>query len=166
MSSESKIHWNLEAYLLENLFKQIEIDYFRNHVNMKFWIKIKKKNSTIKKQQVLDCMWIYIYKFIKRKILVKCKTQLIVQENQQKSAFIDTYTDIYTITLTVCFFHVFIIMTAQFDLKFIQYDVINIFIYVNLNETVFMKMSDEYWKTDHILRLNKTLYKLWRFSLL
>ena len=36
----------------------------------------------------------------------------------------------------------------------------------NLNETVFMKMSDRYQKTDHILKLNKTLYKLQKFSLL
>ena len=57
-------------------------------------------------------------------------------------------------------------LAAQFDLKLTQYDTVNVFVHANLNETVFIKMSDEYQKTDHILKLNKTLYKLQRFLLL
>ena len=163
---ESKTYWDLEAHSLEDLFKQTEIDHFRSHAQMNFWSEIEKKNSTVKEQQVLDCMWVYVYKFMKKRMLTKCKTWLVVWEDQQKSVSADTYAGIYTVILAVCFFHVFMIMTVQFDLKLTQYDAVNIFMHVNLNEMIFMKMSDEYWKTDHILKLNKTLYKLWRFSLL
>ena len=163
MLSESKTHQNLEAHLFRNLFKQIEINYFRSHAQMNFWFEIEKKNSTVKKQQVLDCIWVYVYKFTKKKMLIKCKTCLVVWDDQQvKSNFIS----IYAVILAVCFFHVFMILAAQFDLKLTQYDIINIFMHANLNEIIFMKISDEYQKTDHILKLNKTLYELQRFSFL
>ena len=108
-------------------------------------------------------MWIYIYKFMKKRMLMKCKTCLIMWDNQQvKSNFID----IYIVTLAVCFFCVFMTLAVWFDLKLTQYDAVNVFMHANLNETVFMKMSDKYWKTNHILKLNKILYELWRFLLL
>ena len=96
-------------------------------------------------------------------MLTKCKTYLIVQDNQQVKS---DFTDIYVVTFVTHFFHVFMTLAAQFDLKLTQYDAVNIFVHAKLNETVFMKMSDKYQKTDHILKLNKTLYRLQRFSLL
>ena len=111
-------------------------------------------------------MWVYVYKFTKKRMLAKCKTRLVVWEDQQKLISADTYADIYAVTLVICFFCIFMIMTVRFDLKLIQYDAVNVFVHANLNEIVFMKMSDEYWKTDHILKLNKTLYELWRSSFL
>ena len=162
MLSESKTHWDLKVHSLENLFKQIKINHFRSHTQMNFWFKIKKKNSTVKKQQVLNCMWVYIYKFTKKRMLTKCKTCLIMWDDQQVKS---DSVSIYTVTLAAHFFHVFMTLAAQFDLKLIQYNTVNIFMHANLNEIIFMKMSDEYQKTDHILRLNKTLYELQRFSL-
>ena len=68
------------------------------------------------------------------------KTYLIIYKNQQiKSNF-----NIYTVIFIVCFFHVFMMLAAQFDLKFTQYNIINIFMHVNLNEIIFMKMSNKY----------------------
>ena len=160
---ESKTYWDLEAHSLKNLFKQIKINHLRSHAQMNFWFKIEKKNSTIKKQQVLDCMWVYVYKFMKKKMLMKCKMCLIMWDDQQVKS---NSVDIYAIILAICFFHVFITLTVWFDLKLIQYDTVNIFMHANLNETVFMKMSNRYWKTDYILKFNKILYKLQKFSLL
>ena len=34
LSSESKTHQDLVSHLLEDLFKQIEIDHFRSHAHM------------------------------------------------------------------------------------------------------------------------------------
>ena len=100
---------------------------------------------------------------MKKDMLVKCKTHLVVHEDQQvKSVSADTY----AVTLAAHFFHVFMTLTAHFDLKLIQYDIINIFVHANLNEIIFMKMSDEYQKADHILKLNKALYELQQFSIL
>ena len=108
-------------------------------------------------------MWVYVYKFTKKRMLVKCKMWLVVREDQQIKSI---SAGIYAATLVVHFFHVFMIMAAWFDLELTQYNTVNIFMHVNLNETVFMKMPDKYQKTDYILKLNKTLYELWRFSLL
>ena len=139
--SESKTHQDLDTHSLEDLFKQIKIDHLRSHAQMNSWFKIEKKNSAVKEQQVLDCMWVYIYKFIKKRMLAKCKTWLVVWEDQQIKLI---FTDIYIIILVACFFHVFMIMIVWFDLKLTQYDTVNIFMHANLNETVFMKMLDEY----------------------
>ena len=107
---ESKTHWNFKTHSFENLFKQTEINHFRSHAQMNFWFEIKKKNSTVKKQQVLDCMWVYVYKFMKKKMLMKCKTHLIMWNNQQvKSNFVS----IYIIILIVYFFHVFMMLVLQ-----------------------------------------------------
>ena len=94
---------------------------------------------------------------MKKDMLMKCKTCLVVCEDQQvKSISADTY----AIILAVCSFHVFMTLAACFDLELIQYDAVNVFVHANLNETVFMKMSDRYQKADHILKLNKILYEL------
>ena len=79
--SESKSYQDLDAHLLEDLFKQTEINYLRSHAHMNFWNELEKKNSITKDHQVLECMWVYIYKFIKKEMLVKCKTHLVVHED-------------------------------------------------------------------------------------
>jgi len=108
LSSESKTHQNLKAHLFRDLFKQIKIDHLRSHAHMNFWSELEKNDSTTKDHQVLDYMWVYIYKFMKKRMLAKCKVWLVVQEDQQKSVF----ASIYAATLAACFFHVFMIMAA------------------------------------------------------
>ena len=78
---ELKTHQNLKTHLLGDLFKQAEIDHLRSHAHMNFWSELEKKNSTVKKQQVLNCMWIYIYKFMKKRMLMKCKTCLVIWDD-------------------------------------------------------------------------------------
>ncbi len=79
--SESKTHWDLDIHLLKDLFKQTEINHFRSHAQMNFWFEIKKKNSAVKEQQVLDYMWVYVYKFMKKEMLAKYKIWLVVWED-------------------------------------------------------------------------------------
>ena len=56
LPSESKIHQNLEAHLLEDLFKQAEIDHLRSHAHMNFWSELEKRDSTAKEHQILGYM--------------------------------------------------------------------------------------------------------------
>jgi hypothetical protein len=70
---EPKIHQNLETHPLEDLFKQAKIDYLKSHAYMNSWSELEKKNPTAKEQQVLDCIWVYIYKFMKKRMLAKYK---------------------------------------------------------------------------------------------
>src|SRR6266536_1072920 len=96
-------------------------------------------------------------------MLAKCKTRLVVQRDQQIKS---VSTDTYTIILAACFFCVFMALAARFDLELTQYDAVNAFVHVKLNETVFMRMPDGYQKNNHILKLNKALYGLRRSPIL
>ena len=86
-------------------------------------------------------MWIYIYKFIKKRMLLKYKICLIIQDNQQIAFNI---TNIYIIILVARFFCIFMVLTARFDLELIQYNAINTFVHAKLDETVYMRILDEY----------------------
>ena len=63
-------------------FEQVEQDYLKSHDQMKSWIKVQC-NSILKKQQILDCMWTYVYKFDKHGRFLKCKARLVVRGDQQ-----------------------------------------------------------------------------------
>ncbi len=160
---EPKTHRDLEAHPLGDLFIQAEIDHLRSHAHMDSWTEIEKKDPTAKGQQVLGCMWVYVYKFTKKGMLAKCKARLVVRGDQQvKSVSAGTY----AATLAARSFRVFMAMAARFDLELTQYDAVNAFVHANLDETVFMKMPDGYRKTGHILKLNKALYGLRRSPIL
>ena len=51
-------------------------------------------------------------------------------------------------------------LTAKFNLKIIQFDAVNVFIYINLDKTVFICIPFGYGKNGKVLRLNKVLYSL------
>lgn len=53
-----------------------------------------------------------------------------------------------------------LILVGKFNLKITQFNVINIFIYADLDKTVFMKMPLRYDKQNKIFKLNKILYSL------
>ena len=66
--------------------------------------------------------------------------------------------NMYAATLAACSLWTFMAIAARFSLELKQYDTINAFVHAKLDETVFMKMPDRYWKTGHILKLHKALY--------
>jgi hypothetical protein len=60
------------------------------------------------------------------------------------------------------------VITAKFDLKIIQINVVNAFIYYNLNKVIYIKLPLGFnkGKTDKVLYLRKALYKLQQSPLL
>ena len=74
-------------------------------------------------------------------MLVKCKACLVVQGDQQTASDLS---EIYAATLAACFFCVFMVLAAQFDLELTQFDAVNAFVHVKLDKTVFMQMPDKY----------------------
>jgi len=54
------------------------------------------------------------------------------------------------------------VITAKFDLEIIQIDIVNTFIYYNLNKVVYIKLPPGFnkGKTDKVLHLRKALYGL------
>src|SRR5436305_8826202 len=117
------------------LFEQAEEDHLKSYHEMKSWIKVQR-NSIAKKQQVLNCMWVYLYKFNKHGRFLKCKARLVVRGDQQAHLRESTY----VATLAGRSFRALITIAARFDLKLIQYDAVSAFVNAKLDEVVYMKM--------------------------
>ena len=160
---EPRRHDDLDDHILGEEFRKAERDHLQSHVPMKSWTETFKKDPEVKGHQILDCMWVYVYKFDKHGRLAKCKARLVVRGDQQsKSAIGDTY----AATLAARSFRVFMAIAARFDLEMIQYDAVNAFVHAKLDEKVFMRMPDGYKKPGVILKLNKALYGLRKSPLL
>src|SRR5204863_3565460 len=113
------------------LFEQAEEDHLKSHHKMKSWIEVQR-SSIPKKQQILDCMWVYIYKFDKHGRFLKCKARLVVRGDQQAV----TRESTYAATLAGRSFRTLIAIAARFDLELIQYDAVNAYVNVNLDDDV------------------------------
>jgi hypothetical protein len=64
------------------------------------------------------------------------------------------------ITLASTTFCMFIAITAYFDLKTRQLDVINVFVNYDLDKIVYIRLSPGFKKPGKVLLLKKALYKL------
>src|SRR5947207_3466919 len=104
----------------------------------------------------------FVYKTDKYEFLQKCKIRLVVCRNQQ------TLENLLTraMTLISMTFQALMTITAKFDLKMIQMNVMNVFMNSKLNEMIYMKQSSEFENDNRVLQLRKTLYELRKFSLL
>ena len=91
--------------------------------------------------QILNCMWVYAYKFNKAGWFIKYKTRLIIKGNQQKRT---NGTDTYAATLAGKSFKALLAITAKFDLKLHQYNAVNAFIHAKLNKVVYIKIPPGY----------------------
>jgi len=68
-------HHELADHPMGHLFEQAELDHLKSHADMQSWTEILR-SSIPKKLQVLDCMWVYVYKFDKHGRFIKCKARL------------------------------------------------------------------------------------------
>src|SRR4029077_10746745 len=127
------------------------------------WLEISRLDPRINGRRVLDCMWVYVYKFDKHGRLLKCKARLVVRGDQQDKN-LDGGT--YASTLAGRSFRTLIAIAARFDLELIQYDAVNAFVNASLDEDVFMKLPPGYRKAGKVLKLNKALFGLRRSPLL
>jgi hypothetical protein len=75
---EPKRHEHLASHPLGILFEQAEKDHLQGHEQMKTWLEISRLDPRINGRRVLDCMWVYVYKFDKHGRLLKCKARLVV----------------------------------------------------------------------------------------
>ncbi len=82
--------------------------------------------------------------------------------NQQKRHDLPTR----AITLAITLLRDLLALVAKFDLKTLQLDAVNAFVYADLDKTVFMKMPPGYDEQGKVLKLNRALYGLRRFPLL
>ena len=68
-----KRHADLADHALGQLFEQAELDHLRSHEEMKSWLEIGARDLQVKGHKVLDCKWVYVYKFDKHGRFQKVK---------------------------------------------------------------------------------------------
>jgi len=155
-------HRDIKDHPLGCLFEQAEKDHLQSHVPMNSWTITNR--SEARGEQILDCMWVYVYKFDKHGRLLKCKARLVVRGDQQAKGVGDTY----AATLAARSFRTFMAIAARFDLELKQYDAVNAFVHAPLQKKVFMRMPMGYRQSGKVFCLNKALYglrespKLWQ----
>jgi len=150
-----KTHKDLESHLLRLAFLEAEKQHLQSHQDMSTWAETDKKAAT--GRQLLDCMWVYVYKFDKHGWLVKCKARLVVRGDQQAKS---VYESTYASTLAGRSFRTLMAIAARFDLELIQYDAVNAFVNAKLPYDIFTRMPPGYRKRGRILHLLKAMYGL------
>ncbi|KAE8551356.1 hypothetical protein EYB25_005241 [Talaromyces marneffei] len=156
-----KSHREVETHPLGWLFEEAEKAHLKSHDPSGSWMTVPIGKA--KGKQILDCMWVYVYKQDKKGRLVKCKARLVVRGDQEKR---DDMRDTYAATLAARSFRIFMAIAARFDLELKQYDAVNAFVNAKLDEEIFMRMAPGYREPSKIYRLNKALYGLRRSPLL
>lgn len=151
------IHTNLDEHPMGELFKAAQRAHLDSHKVTKSWTEIPYRSAKATGQQILDCMWVYVYKFDKHNRFVKCKARLVVRGDQQRNI---TSQDTYAATLAGRSFRLLIAIAAKHDLELKQYDVTNAFVHASLDREVYMRMPQGYQKPSTILKLQKALYGL------
>lgn len=143
------------AHPLEIWFRAAMADHMRSHHEMDSFEEVHSSNA--RGVQVLDCKWVYTYKFDKDGYLLKAKARLVVRGDQQVKADVE---NTYASTLAGRSFRTLMAIAARFDLELIQYDVVNAFVHAKMPYDVFMRMPRGFERQDRVLKLNKALYGL------
>ncbi len=73
---------------------------------------------------------------------------------------------IKVIILTITSFRTFLALIAKFDLETLQIDAVNTFVYIDLNELVYIKNPSGFPALKTIFKFNKILYNFKRLPLL
>ena len=76
LPSPPKRHDDLIEHPLGHLFEQAEIEHLKSHELMKSWTEINSRDPRTKGHRILDCRWVYIYKFDKHGRFLKVKASV------------------------------------------------------------------------------------------
>jgi len=153
-------HRDLEKHPMREEFRKAQEDHLRSHQQMETFYEVDKRHAG--GQQVLGCMWVFVYKTDKHGYLQKCKARLVVCGNQQAPGNLPTRAT----TLASTAFRALMGITAKFDLETLQMDAVNAFINCKLDEVVYMHQPPGFGDRGKVLRLRKALYGLRRSPLL
>ena len=104
----------------------------------------------------------FIYKTNKYNRLTKYKVRLIIRKDQQHEYNLFTK----TITLVITSFRILLTLIVKFDLEIFQINAVNVFVYTDLDELVYIKNPPGFPAPKTVLKLNKALYSLKRLPLL
>jgi hypothetical protein len=104
----------VEIYALAPLIKAAEKTHLESHKKMGSWFQISKNDPRAKHQQIIGCMWVYVYKTDKHGRFVKIKARLVVRGDQQQR---DQNEETYAAILAGRSFRTLIAIAACFDFE-------------------------------------------------
>lgn len=142
-------------HVCADLFRQAEKEHLQSHREMQSWEE--RPAGTAEGKTLLDCMWVYVYKYNKHGFFTKCKARLVIRGDQQQKGDME---ETYAATLAGRSFRTVMAIAARFNLELIQYDAVNAFVNATLEKEVYMRMPPGYRKPGHVLLLRKALYGL------
>ena len=150
-----RFHNHVMEHPMRDQFLEAERQHLQSHEDMGSWVEVPKDKLDAN-TQVIDCMWVYVYKFHQGRYK-KCKARLVARGDQQiRRDDIDTY----AATLAIRSLRIFLAISARFDLELYQYDAVNAYVHTTLDEQVYMKMPPGYRRKGVVYRLGKALYGL------
>jgi hypothetical protein len=155
-----KNHGELKYHPLGLLYQNAEKLHLASHKERNSWFEVIARGV---KGKILDCMWVYTYKFDKHHRLQKVKARLVVRGDQQPRSLTESN---YAATLAGRSFRTIMAIAARFDMELLQYDAVNAFVNANLDEDIYMRMPPGHKKPGTVLKLNKALYGLRRSPIL
>ena len=79
--TSSKTIQDLKNHSFKAEFRKTQTDHLESHCQLQSFFETDQRHA--RGQQVLHCMWVFIYKTDKHGFLQKCKTHLVVCGNQQ-----------------------------------------------------------------------------------
>ena len=133
---------------------QIEIESL---TSKNIWREIPiNQITTAATSNVILTMWIFRYKFDENEFLIKYKTRLCVKNDLQQ-----IQQKIYAVILIVRIFRALMEIVAAYNLETRQYDAVNAFANSSIDETVYCKSFEGWFRDPQIIfLLLKTLYGL------
>jgi hypothetical protein len=145
-------------------FKEAELAHLASHAKSNTWDQVPTA-SISHNTQILDCMWVYTYKFDPNGYWIRCKARLVVRGDQQDHHYSG---ETYAATLAIRSFRMIATLAAHYDLEMIQYDAVNAFVNAELDEPVYMRMPHGHTIPGQTLLLKRAMYglrkspKLWQ----
>lgn len=110
-------HSELAEHPFGELFAQAEADHLQSHAEMRSWTEISSRDKRVRGHKVLDCRWVYVYKFDKHGRFVKAKARLVVRGDQQLRGAAQNN---YAATLAGRSFRTVMAIAARFNLSAVR----------------------------------------------
>ena len=124
------------------------------------WIIIDKNDNQM--INFVSLKWIFTYKINENDYFSKYKTRLIIRSDFQKFDI----QNIYAVTLTIKIFKFLITLTIAFDFKIHQLNAVNVFFNAQNDDLIYSFLSDDYRKSEKIMKIMRVLYDKKKSSLL